>query len=149
MRGQQYYCSANCTENAMTRLLILAAGLALASAAAANPNKPAAVEHSSYFAYATGESLPEIRYTELHNWQRDSDSSIILWTRPNRAYLVTLENECWDLRNAKTIKVAGVDAFERRLRTTDELQFDNRKCPVEEIRAIDLDAMKRGHAEKT
>ena len=132
----------------MSRLLVLAAGLALASAAAANPDQPAAVAHSSYFAYATGEPLPEIRYTELHNWQRDSDSSVIVWTRPNRAYLVTLENECWDLRNAKTIKVAGVDAFERRLRTTDELQFDGRKCPVQDIRAIDLDAMKRDRAAK-
>jgi len=132
----------------MTKLLVLVAGLALASAAAANPNKQEAAEHSSYFAYATGESLQEIRYTELHNWQRDSDSSVILWTRPNRAYLVTLENECWDLRNAKALKVAGVDAFERRLRPTDELQFDGRKCPVEEIRAIDLDAMKRDRAAK-
>ena len=136
----------------MSRLLFLAAGLALAATAtastAAAKEKNGPVEHSSYFAYATGDSLPEIRYTELHNWQRDSDSSVILWTRPNRAYLVTLENECWNLRNARTIRVAGVDAFERRLRTTDELQFDARKCPVSEIRAIDLDAMKRDRAAK-
>jgi hypothetical protein len=129
-------------------MLFLAAGLALAASAGANANATKAEEHSSYFAYATGEPLPEIRYSELHNWQRDSDSSVILWTRPNRAYLVTLENECWDLRNAKTLKVAGVDAFERRLRTTDELQFDARKCPVGEIRAIDLEAMKRDNAAK-
>jgi hypothetical protein len=131
----------------MNKMLVLVASLALVTAAAANENA-GAVEHSSYFAYATGEPLPEIRYSELHNWQRDSDSSIILWTRPNRAYLVTLENECWDLRNAKSIKVAGVDAFERRLRTTDELQFDGRKCPVGEIKAIDLEAMKRDNSAK-
>jgi len=132
----------------MTRLLVLVAGLALASASAAKEKADSADQHSSYFAYASGDSLPEIRWSELHNWQRDSDSSIVLWTRPNRAYLVTLENDCWALRNAKTIKVAGVDAFERRLRPTDELQFGASKCPVGDIKAIDLDAMKHDNAAK-
>ena len=132
----------------MSRLLFLAAGLALAASAVANETANKAEEHSSYYAYAGGESLPEIRWSELYNWELDSDSSVILWTRPSRAYLVTLENECWNLRNARTIRVAGVDAFERRLRTTDELQFDGMKCPVADIQAIDLEAMKRGNAAK-
>ena len=131
----------------MNRLLVLVASLALVTAASAK-EKAGAVEHSSYFPYATGEPLPEIRYSELHNWEPDSDRSIILWTRPGRAYLVTFENDCWDLRHAKTIKVANLAAFEKRLRTTDELQFDAIKCPVGEIRAIDLDAMKRDRAAK-
>ena len=132
----------------MKKILVLLAGLALAASSVASAKSGASEEHSSYFAYAGGDSLPEIRWSELHNWQRDSDSSVVLWTRPNRAYLVTLENECHALRSAKTIKVAGVDAFERRLRPTDELQFGGTKCPVSDIKAIDLDAMKRDNSAK-
>ena len=132
----------------MSRLLILAAGLALATSAAANPDKPAATEHSSYYAYAGGESLPEIRWSELYNWERDSDSSVILWTRPSRAYLVTLKSDCWDLSHAKSIKLNNLDAFERRLRPNGTLQFGSSKCVVSDIKAVDLDAMKRDRAAK-
>ena len=132
----------------MKNILILAVGLAVAGAAAASDKSAAAEKHSSYYAYAGGESLPEIRWSELHNWERDSDSSVVLWTRPSRAYLVTLKNDCWDLSHAKSIKLNNIDAFERRLRPNGTLQFGSSKCVVSDIKAVDLDAMKRERAAK-
>jgi hypothetical protein len=129
----------------VNKILVLIAGLALAASSVAKEKTAAAEEHSSYYAYVGGESLPEIRWSELHNWERDSDSSVVLWTRPGRAYLVTLKSDCWDLSHAKAIKFNNIDAFERRLRPNDTLQFGSSKCRVSDIKAIDLDAMKRDH----
>jgi hypothetical protein len=132
----------------VNKILVLLAGLALAASSAASEKTAAAEKHSSYYAYAGGDSLPEIRWSELHNWERDSDSSVILWTRPSRAYLVTLKSDCWDLSHAKAIKLNGIDAFERRLRPNDTLQFGTSKCVVSDIKAVDLDAMKRDNRAK-
>lgn len=77
----------------MKKLLALIAGLALAGSAAAGGS-----HKLDYSAYATGESVNEISYFQLYNWQRSTDKQVVLWTKPSTAYMVTLAHTCDGLR---------------------------------------------------
>ena len=127
----------------MTRLLALIAGLALAASATAGG------KGTDYAAYASGESLKEIKFFQLYNWQRSTDKTVVLWTRPSEAYLITLLHDCDAMRGSRmVIQAGGVAGVPGRLRVNDDLLVGEIKCRVAGIQALDLAAMKQDRAAK-
>ena len=125
----------------MKRIALLLAGLLLATAASAGSGHRNRID---YAAYATGEPLREIQFFQLYNWQRSSDKSVVLWTKPSTAYYLTLAHTCDELRSGRVvIQVGGVAGVPGRLRVNDDLLVGQIKCRVTGIQQMDLDAMKR------
>lgn len=123
----------------MKKLLALFTGLALAGAAAAGGG-----HKLDYAAYATGESLSEISFFQLYNWQRSTDKAVVLWTKPSTAYILTLAHSCDTLRGGRvTIEVGGAGSVAGRLRTGDDLIVGPINCRVVDIQPIDLEAIKK------
>jgi hypothetical protein len=125
----------------MKRIAVLLAGLLVATAASATGGHKNRIDYASY---ANGEPLQEIQFFQLYNWQRSTDKSVVVWTKPSEAYYLTLAHNCTELRSGTVaIQVGGVAAFPGRLRVNDDLLVGQIKCKVTGIQAMDLDAMKR------
>ena len=84
---------------------ILATAALLAASAFAN-----AGTRIDYAAYA-GEPIPEFRFTNLYNWQRTGDKTMVVWTRPSTAYLLTLRQNCNAFNGRVVVQMGGVDGF--------------------------------------
>jgi hypothetical protein len=95
-----------------------------------------------YAAYA-GPPVPEISFTQLYNWQRTGDRSMMIWTKPSTAYLLTLRNNCDALRGRVTVEVGGVDGIRGRLQAgSGDVIVGQLRCRVEQIQPVDLGRMK-------
>ena len=92
------------------------ATLAFAALVAASAAGTAAAKHprADYAAYA-GAPIQEFRFTQLYNWQRTGDKSVVVWTKPSTAYLLTLKHNCDALRGRVTVEIGGVDGIQGRL----------------------------------
>jgi len=126
----------------MKLALICVLGLALAAPAA-----PVLAKHrqqANYAAYA-GDPIPEFKFSHLYNWQRTGDKTVVVWTRPNTAYLLTLANNCDALSGRVTVQIGGVDGIEGRLQAgMGDIIVGQLRCRVNQIQPIDLAAMKAG-----
>jgi Family of unknown function (DUF6491) len=114
---------------------VLLAGSILALAACASVD----AKRFNYADYA-GAPIPELRFqTGLHNWQRIDDASLVVWTRPSEAYLLTLRTDCNALQLAKAVVIDDRDGTSGRMvaGSTDVLAGPMR-CRIETIRPIDL-----------
>lgn len=120
-----------------TRYLLL--GLLLAAVALGAQAKHKRVDYAAY----AGESIREFRYTQLYNWQRTSDVSLVVWTKPSTAYLLTLRNRCDALSGSYVLQIGGVDGITSRIQAGDAVvQVGQLRCRVQTIQPIDLVRMK-------
>lgn len=118
---------------------MIAAGLMFALSAGAG----AAGKHADYAAYA-GPNIPSFTYTKLYNWQRTGDKSVVVWTKPSTAYLLTLRNNCSALAGRVTIEIGGVgDISGKLVAGSGDVVVGQLRCRVIGIQPIDLEAMKR------
>ena len=100
------------------------------------------MRRTNYPAYA-GEPVPQFRYTHLYNIQRASDRSLVVWTKPSTAYLLTLAHNCDALSGRVTVEIGGVDGIQGRLQAgTGEVIIGQMRCRVSQIQPLDLAAMK-------
>ena len=128
----------------MPKLSVLFAGIALAVTAIPASAGSGSGKGIDYAAYARGESLREIKYFQLYNWQRSTSKTVVLWTKPSEAYFLTLAHTCEPLRSGNVvIEVGGVAGVPGRLRVNDDLLVGGIKCRVSDIQALDLEAMKK------
>lgn len=113
------------------------AALALAGACASMGNQ-------QHYADYAGASVNEVKYSHLYNWQRTGDRSIVIWTRPTVAYLLTLNHECSALDGRVTIAIGDVDGVQGRLQAgSGNVMVGGMRCRVVGIQPIDLDRMRR------
>jgi Family of unknown function (DUF6491) len=121
------------------RALFLAAACTttLAACATTSPGQPRPV--NPYLAHA-GDATGEFSFTALYNWTRIDDNRLVVWSRPDRAYLLTLRNSCSELTLANTI---ALDGFGGRVRSgTDSVIANGLRCRIDTIQPIDLVAMR-------
>jgi hypothetical protein len=124
-----------------TRNLLI--GVLLSALAVGAQAKTKRVDYSAY----AGESVSEFRYTQLYNWQRTSDKSLVVWTKPSKAYLLTLRNNCSALAGNYSLQIGGVDGIELRVRAgTDNVQVGQLRCKIDTIQPLDLARMKAERA---
>ena len=119
----------------MLAVLVLALSAALPAAAKQH-------SHVNYAAYA-GEAIPEFKFTQLYNWQRTGDKTMVVWTKPSTAYLLTLANTCDALDSRVTLQVGGVDGVTGRLQAgSGDVIIGQLHCRVQQIQPIDLVALR-------
>ena len=121
------------------KLALFVLGLALAAPAA-----PAIAKHKhvDYAAYA-GAPIKEFKFAQLYNWQRTGDKSMVVWTKPSTAYLLTLANNCDALTGRVTVEIGGVDGIQGRLQAgMGDVIIGQLHCRVTQIQPVDLVAMK-------
>jgi hypothetical protein len=118
----------------MKRLQIaLLTSLALVAGACASMGN-----RTDYAAYA-GDPVPEIRYTQLYNWQRTGDRSLVVWTKPSTAYLMTLRHDCAELIGNTQIQIGGVDGIDGRIQAGfGEVKVGQLKCRIDTIQPLDM-----------
>lgn len=126
----------------MKTLPLLAAAMALSFAGCASMTAP----RTDYAAYA-GDPVPEISFSQLYNWQRTGDKSLVIWTKPSTAYHLTLRNNCDALSGRVSIEIGGVDGIKGRLQAgSGDVVIGDFRCRVESIRPIDLERIKADRA---
>jgi len=120
---------------------VVAASLAgcVSGAPRANDHTPA----NDYLAYA-GAPIDSFHINRLDNWQVVGPNQLVLWSTPWQAYLVTVWSSCSQLpfanRLAVTSTVGSVSKFES------IVLRNGTRCPIDEIRPIDLKQMQADRA---
>jgi len=109
----------------------------LASACATAKPRP------DYVKYA-GDPVASIRYTQLYNWQRNDRGQVVIWTKPNTAYLLTLRHSCDALDGQVAIQIGGVASIPGKIFAgSDDVLVGQLRCPIATIQPIDLERMKK------
>lgn len=119
------------------KAILLSGAILVLSACASVKAQP-----QSYADYA-GAPVTEVRFQQgLYNWQRIDDGSLVVWTRPGEAYLLTLRVNCDALRTAQAVLINDRDGMNGRMvaGSTDVLAGIMR-CRIETIRPVDLKRM--------
>jgi hypothetical protein len=81
---------------------------------------------------------PVERFTawRLDGWTPVSRDSVVVWNGPNEAYLLKVWDTCRDLQNAERI---GITETARSVSKFEQLRVGRERCPIQEIRRIDLE----------
>jgi hypothetical protein len=99
-----------------------------------------AVERYSKYALAPVDSFVAFR---LDSWTALSRNQLLIWPHFNEAYLVTVWDTCFDLPFAERI---GVEKTGSSVTKFDKIIVGRDRCPISEIRPIDLKKMKADQA---
>jgi hypothetical protein len=93
--------------------------------------------------YANYAGTPIDRFTWLgrfDGWQPIGPYQLLLWTRIDQAYLLTLQPPCTDLEFTQHI---GVTSTAGTVSDLDSVTFDHQRCPITEIRPVDYGRMRQ------
>ena len=121
-------------SQAMKAVPVLLAAVTLALSACASMTA-APVNYAQY----AGAPVPEFKFSQLYNWQRTGDKSVVVWTKPSTAYLLTLRNNCDALSGRVTVELGGVDGIQGRLQAgSGAVIVGQLRCRVETIQPLDM-----------
>lgn len=128
-----------------SRLLLSILLLLLAACSGLGPRERDAQRLAEYEGYA-GEPIEGFSYFTLQRFVSLGRYDLVVYTRINEAFLLTVEPPCSGLEFAKAI---GLSATGNRVsRRFDFVRFENQQCRIEQIRPIDVRAMKQArHAD--
>lgn len=121
-------------------LLMLAASLVVGCAGGLRRNTTD--EAAAYLDYA-GDPVRSFTSFRLQSWQSLSRNQLILWAGVNEAYLVTVWDSCRDLEFAQSIRVSSTGS---QISTFDHVIVGRDRCPISQIRPIDVRQMKADRA---
>ncbi len=96
----------------------------------------------AYLDYA-GEPVRDFTSFRLQSWQPLSRNRLVLWAGVNEAYLVTVWDNCPDLQFAHAIHVSSTGS---QITTFDHVDVGRDRCPISEIRPINVRQMKADRA---
>jgi hypothetical protein len=82
----------------------------------------------------------------LDNWQSLSRDKVVVWTRPNEAYLLTVQMPCADLSFAQRIAVTSTGSTVSK--GLDFVKVREQKCTIAEIRPLDYRRMQEDRRQK-
>ena len=72
------------------------------------------------------------------------DKTVVIWTKPSTAYLLTTRNNCDALSGRVTVEIGGVDGISGRLQAgSGDVIIGQLRCRVVGIQPIDLEGIKR------
>ena len=122
--------------------------LASIGACSAPPRKQSdGRELERYMTYA-GEPITSFSMLGgLDNWQSLSRDKVVIWTRPNEAYLLTVQLPCSDLSFAQRIGVTSTGTTVSQ--GLDFVKVREQKCTIAEIRPLDYRRMQEDARQKT
>jgi len=89
-----------------------------------------------------GEPVHSFTALQKDSWQPISRTQLVLWTTINDAYLLTVTDTCPYLPFAQAV---GVTSTTSQISTLDYVLVRGDRCPITEIRPIDVRRMKTDH----
>lgn len=132
--------------------LVLAAAMAtlVAGCATAGGGSRAEARAESHDLYRThaGEPVPSIRYLGSPNsFTPLDDSSLVIWTKPNEAFLLDLFGPCQELEWTPVIGLTSRTGrvyakFDKVLAQRRGSPMSELPCPIQTIRPIDVPALR-------
>lgn len=124
---------------------------ALLAACAQQPAHHATTHHPpttiDYAKYAQ-ETLPWLQFNSLYDWRSTNrPGSVVIWTTPSQAYLLTLAGPCLGLQNA--VGIVLTSHFGLVNSNHDEVVADGEHCRIIRIQRLDARAIRalRQHAD--
>lgn len=121
--------------------------LATASVACASlgPRERMAARLAEYERHA-GAPVESFKFWDLDRWEVLGREQLVVWTRPNEAWLLTVDAPCNDLEWAHSIGLtSSVGHVHRRF---DSVVLKNYRCRIKEIRPVDGRALKAERRER-
>ncbi len=138
----------------MKRGIRLSALLCVAGIAAACAGTPKLSDSQKYALYRdhAGEPVKSFRYfNDINGWTPLDERSLVVWTRPNQAYLLELTAPCRDLDYAPAITLTNmmgeVSARFDKVLVRGGGSVPSIPCWIEEIRPVDVKAVRQAQKE--
>lgn len=124
------------TACGLLRLVALAlTGLLLA--ACANPERAERkAQRLALFEEAAGKPIKSFHFWNMDRFETLSRTRVVIWTRPNKAFVLDVEEPCVGLEFAHAL---GVSSTQNRVHNRfDSVFFDDQRCRIRQIREVDL-----------
>ena len=120
-------------------IILAAACVVFASSAFAQTR---AAQRGQLDKYLDAAAAPVDKFTlyKLQKWELVGDNRIVVWTRVNEAYLLTVESPCVELPWTPSIALTS-SARQVRVRFDYVLVEKGRRCQITEIRALAKDVL--------
>lgn len=109
----------------------------------ASATRGAAKPKLDYREYTTGVAL-SADFSRLDDWDSPDPEHVVLWSTPNRAYLLTLFGPCYELNGAPTIALTG-RSFVRA--DADAVLVRGERCRIQRIEQLDTRRLKEAQAQ--
>ncbi|HXQ30727.1 MAG TPA: DUF6491 family protein [Steroidobacteraceae bacterium] len=123
------------------KVLILA--LLVAGCAGGTLRREANERLEDYLSYA-GPPVDSFRFFRLYGWQAVGPTRLVIWSTAFDAYLVTVQEPCPRLEFVQRI---GVTSTIETVSTLESIVLrDHERCPITQIRPIDLKRMNADRA---
>ena len=127
----------------MKRLALMAALIVVMAGCATGitrmKGESAAVRYEPYL----GAPIDQFTAFHFNGWESAGRNQVVVWTGVNEAYLLTVWGTCTDLNYAHRIGITSTGNTVNRL---ESLRVGRERCPIEEIRPIDVAGYKADRA---
>jgi hypothetical protein len=111
----------------------------LAACSSPGPRERLARKESMVERYA-GDPVKSFRFLRMDNFEILGPNSILVWTRINQAYLLTVDEPCFGLEFATAVGLSST--MNTVYRRTDDVVFKDQRCAIAEIRPVDVKSLK-------
>jgi hypothetical protein len=120
-------------------LLMICACLLLTACLSTGPRERDAIALERYQTHA-GEPVDNFYLRRTREWASLGESHVAVYTSVNEAWLLEVSQPCWGLEYARAISLtsSGSRVYAR----FDSVKFDDQICRIQEIRKVDVRAMK-------
>jgi hypothetical protein len=104
-----------------------------------------ATDNNAKLDYREYAGQPVDRFTafDIDSWTPVSRNQLVVWTGVNDAYLLTVWDSCDNLQFSERVAVRKTGFSVSRL---DSVQVAGQRCPIQEIRPVDIKRMKLDRA---
>lgn len=136
-----------------TRLLLPVLAFTLALSACASTPKQTTAEKLELYRSHAGEPVDSFQYFgSINGWSPLGDSALVVWTRPNQAYLLEMFGPCVDLDYAPAISLSNFgNRVSARFDSINVLGGGNSTmrmpCRIQTIRPLDVKSLKAAQQE--
>jgi hypothetical protein len=128
----------------MKNMLVLVLIAVLCTACASSPQRSHGERVLARYEGYIGAPIRDFTAFRQDSWQPVSRTQLILWTDMSHAYLLTITGNCPDLMFSDGIRVTSTGSS---ISTFDSVIVRSDRCPIQEIRPIDIRQMRADEKE--
>ena len=97
-------------------------------------------ERAAELESVAGDPIKSFRFWNLDRFETVNRSRLVIWTRPDRAYLIDVDEPCPGLEFAQAL---GVTSTQNRVHNRfDSVLFEEQRCRINLIRPLDVDRLR-------
>ncbi|MBK9496324.1 MAG: hypothetical protein BWZ07_00552 [Alphaproteobacteria bacterium ADurb.BinA280] len=124
----------------MRILLLVLVGVLSSCASGPGPRERMATQYERYSRFA-GDAVASFPFFTMQNWVLLGQYRLAVYTKVNEAWLLEVSPPCSDLEFAQAIALSS--SVSRVSAKFDHVLVGRDRCPIKEIRPVDVRAMKR------